>query len=975
MTSRLRRKTPLGKKTNSKSSLDSKYLVTFVNSIEKKLQQFNINFLTPYKNKLDTLDSSVIKDIEKDLKAPTAIIKSALDELWNYHWMLGQKDVIKNEGKKAQFSSNSSLITFNEEANVLRAITDAKTQRYQLKRLNIEVARQEKELAQQLSKPSTKQDLVKIDNIDKTLDFLSDQLNQFLGSIDNKKKDRRTQKFKSIEVRARDLQESVRNMELKIASRNISNISKPGDIDILNSSEFGTIYQEKRTLVLGTKYSQDHKESIVNSIKKYFNNIPANSNRPNTRESTLFKQLTRDTLDPTDSNPKNKLTNIGRVKRIAETEISLAYNLGRLKKLEDLGYRKVKVVNEAENRNNRTVAINTFGSIPKAYQSKTAKTFMPILCTYCKEKNGEEFLISDLYKPDTATRYGEVESNGKFYSAAPPFHVSCWCYFVGVEQDEEDKEPSLLSEVSELLKNQVIANSLANPVSNESFYDDPFVKKLIIGGVGLLGVGVAYVAYSKLSRNRVKVPTTKPKPTTSSPSTTTRISNNIGTQTSDNPNLNPYDPNRGLTLLPDLVEENQRAVLKGFVNNLDENTMQELLDFADELPETINTSNIKNPVIKGIDSQLSSKKFPVGKILDFTIKDVLVDNSEYIGKLGTVLKSKRDYESIRDRIIKGQLEGLDLDKIYKSYLDAKQNYESQLKQFLTTTKTKKSNVTDINANLNISAKQAILSKSKELPQDITLEDALNSLKSSQVLNSSNKQLKNIERNLNKEVQNIEKLQSKESRLIDKNLKGVDTRTRAEQLKNTPTTIRPIVKATKTLDSVVSSVNKIKRELNDNRLNIDTIRSISKQRLDSSSLVDRAALIDTQKTYTRQVLAEKQKVLGQLQKFDNVDNLENFSKLYRSEISNKAKTGYQYSKGIWSETDIEKLDSTYKEISNILTIKKSYESYLSELDDMLDKLNSFERTVSSDIQFNSQYEQNKNLLLLNKIRMIPRKVSI
>lgn len=966
MTSRL-------KKKSNKSSLDSKYLVKFVNTVEEKLYQFNIGFLTPYKKKLDSLDTSVIKDIEKDLKAPTAIIKSALDELWNYHWILGQKDVIQHEGKKAQFNSNNTLITFNEEANILRAITDAKTQREQLKRLNIEVVRQEKELAKQLSKPTTKQDLAKINNIDKTLDFLSDQLNQFLGFIDNKNKDKRTQKFKSVEVRARDLQESVRNMELKIASRNISNVPRPRDIDILNSSEFGTIYQEKRTLVLGTKYSQDHKESIVNSIKKYFNNVATNKNRPNTRESTLFKDLTRNTLDSTDNSTKNKLINISRVKRIAETEISLAYNLGRLKKLEDLGYRKVRVVNEAENRNNRTTAINTFGSIPKAYQSETVKAFMPILCTYCKEKNGEEFLISELYKPDTATRYGEVESNGKFYSAAPPFHVSCWCYFVGVEQEEEDKEPSLLSEVSELLKNQVIANSLANPVTKEdAFYDDPFVKKLIIGGVGLLGVGVAYVAYSKLSRNRVKVPT---KPTTQAITSNTpriKIPNDIGTQTSDNPNLNPYDPNRGLTPLPDLVEENQRALLRSFVDNLDENTMQELLDFADELPESINTSNIKDPVIKKIDSQLANRKFPVGKLLDFTIKDVLVDNSEYIGNLGTVLKSKRDYETIRDRIIRGQLDGLDLDKTYKSYLEAKQNYESKLKQFLEATRTKKSNVTDINANLNISAKQAILSNREVLPQDITLEDALNNLKSTQVLNNSNKQLKNIERNLNKEVQNIGDLQSRESRLVDQKLKGVDTRTRAEQLRNTSTTIKPVVKATKTLDSVVNNVNRIKRELNDNRLNMDTIRTISKQRLDSSSLVDRAALIDTQKTYTRQVLAEKEKVIGQLQKFDNVDNLENFSRLYRSEISNKAKTGYQYSRGIWSEADIEKLDSTYKDISNVLTIKKSYESYLFELDDMLEKLNSFERTVSSDIQFSSQYEQSKSLILLNKVRLIPSK---
>jgi len=922
--------TTKSKKKNNKSSLSRDYVEKFVNNVESKLSNFNTQFLTPYKEKLDKLDSSVIKDIEKNLNAPTAIIKSALDELWNYHWILGQKDVLQNEGKKrANFNNNIELITFAEEDIVLGAITNARVQRQQLKTISVEVAKQEKRLSVQLIKPSIKQNSAEIENINTTLDSLNNQLNQFLGFVlGNSQK---TQRYKAIEIRVRDLQETVRNMELKIASK--SNIPKPRDIDILNSSEFGTIYQDKRTLVLGAKYSQDHKELIINNIKKYF--LKVAGGRPINRETTLFRDLT-----------ENTLSNISRVKRIAETEISVAYNLGRLKKLEELGYTKVRITNEAENRSNRTIAINTYGSIPKAYRSGNRQSFMPILCTYCKEKNGEEMLISDLYQSNSSTRYGEVESSGKYYSASPPFHVSCWCYFVGVEKEDEDREPSLLTEAAELFKNNVIANSLAGQTTTDkSFYNDPFIKKLVIGGIGLLSVGVAYTAFNKLSRNRIPV----------------RIPVRIPNK---KVNLNP-------TVINDVSEEAQQRLLKGFINSLDNTVMEEMLDFADELPNSVNIPNVKNNVITAIDTQLSKEKFPVGKLLDITINELILDNTDYIGVLGSLLQSKRSYQTIRDRIIEGQLSGLDLDELYQSYLDAKSSYESQLKEYLKTTRNKKSIISDVNANLNISARETLLSNRESIPQNISLEDALENLKSRQVLDTSNKQLKNIERNLNSEIKNINNLQSKESRLVDRQLQGKDTRARAEQLKNIPVTLSTITNSTKTLDSVVNNVNKLKRELNDNRLDINNIRNISKQRLDSSSLVDRAALIDTQKSYSRQVMTEKERVLGQLQKFDKVDNLENFSNLYRSEISNKVKTGYQYSQGIWTKSDISKLDSTYKDISNVLTIKKSYESYLSELDDMLEKMSNFERTITGDIQFSISYEQNENIILLNKIRIISK----
>lgn len=1055
--------TTLIKKTNQKtfSSLSTKYVEEFVSRVESKLYDFNRSFLTPYKKKLDELDKSVIADIEKNLSSPALLVKNQLDELWNYHWMLGQKDVLSSNKQirnRTNYSSNGNdLVTFATKDDLaVKGLWDAKVEKSILRDYDRRVIK----LQRELSKVTNVSDR---SSISTELKDISRELEKFLGNVQNRQSTATNKQFATIGVRVRDLQETVRVMELKL-SESLSPVTNTStnpinDIDILNSSQFGTIYQDKRTLLLGQSYSGDYKKGIISSIKKYF--AKEGETKPKTRERDLFTQLTRNTTSnvsreessrvKTLINSKDRLSNkdrsaaqaidslvkslsygktlsdkkisnfikegnnldslrsvtkgtiyedssnklinelsregsrasnikpllqeiksrekyplgdnvervydtrsssyksiedlessisnifgIQRIKRIAETEISLAYNLGRLKKLEELGYKKVRITNEAENNSNRQQALNVYGSLAKAYRSDTNERYLPMLCTYCLSRNNQVMDISTIYRGKVDTKY---ELDGK-YSALPPFHVSCWCYFVGVEESKRDKEESLISELAETIKNSVVANSLANQTTtSNAFYNDPFIKKLVIAGVGLLSVGAAYYAYTRLARNKVQIPL----------------------------NLRPKR-----SVDNTLAEETQEISLKNFVDNLDTTAMVEVAEVASKLPKAFRILSSADDLAGVVDNQLSQEVHTLSNSTQATLNELIADNPDYLNVLDSLLSSKKSYENIRDRILQNKLKGQDLDEVYQTYLDSKQEYETQLSRYLQATRDKKSNLIDLSSNLNVSAREVILNNRSNLPKGASLQSALDNLKSRKLINSSNKQLRSIEKNLNKEISNISDLQSRESKLVDTRLGGRDSRVRAEQLRN----IKPNIPSTNTknLDSVVSNINKIKRDLNDNRLNMETIRSISKKRLDSSSVADRALLIDTQRQYYRQILTEKGRVVSQLKSMSNVESLENFSKLYRSEISNKAKTGYQYSNGLWKEADISKLDETYKDVSNILTVKKSYESYLSELDDMLEKMNNFESVISSDIQFSSignSDEINRINLRVERLRKIPR----
>jgi len=1055
------------KKTNNKksfSSLSTKYVEDFVSRVESKLLDFNASFLTPYKKKLDELDKSVISDIEKNLSSPALLVKNQLDELWNCHWMLGQKDCLNDEKRKSsKFSKGDSLITFATNDNPAQKIVELNEEKRRLQSINKKVTREQKRLNNQLSKDTPDDEEVR--DIRNILKSYSSELQQFLGQVNEKKPNSVSKQFKSIEVRIRDLQETIRVMEVRIDEVSKSLEPKEYSIDILNSSEFGTIYQNKRTLLLGKSFASDYKRGIVDSIKKYF----SNESRPNTRESTLFDSLTKSTTNKNSkdeqarirslirskdklstkdrsaadnlksfisnlgrsdksvyeymsresskkelSNIKrsskgtlfedlvnqlvselnNKVTkysssikpiidsikyrethpakkgneyvegawdnkatkyrtreelesllvdnrNLNRIKRIAETEISIAYNIGRLKKLEELGYTRVKITNEAENVVNRQRALSSFGNIPKAYRAKNSEQYMPILCAHCVGRAKEPPLdIKSLYQGKVSTKYGEME--GK-YSIAPPFHVSCWCYLVGV--DGEGGKKGLVPSI-----------------------DD----SLILSGIGLLSVAGVYLAYSKFGKNKIQVPKILEGVKEVVQSVTTNATNAVNSIL-----------DRPLVKLPLKLTEKQIRDTKEVLDVSNEafkaieDTTKTLLRIPLKLPTNLEPELVE--VVDDIDEVVSNKPYVTLSTKKQTFNQVVEEIPEYVQNLKPVITARDEHYRLRSIMYDKSVPLETRQATYKSYITARDRYNNLITKHLNNTRNFKSTVNNVQSQISVDANRQILRNRNSLPTNVTLEDALSSVRSRNALTFTDTQLKNIRDNLALEKKGLLDKVSIESKVLDSTLDGIDTKQKATELANKYRALETSNLTTpniRTLDKVVTNIDEVKKELNNLSTTKETIRSISTTRLSNGSNIDRTLLIDTQETYIKKVV-EQQKIISQeLRKLPTTDTeLDNFVNLYRSEIQSKVDKSYSYSQGLWDKKQLADIKKKYEEVSNIVTIRNTYQSYLEETEEMLSKLSSFDVSIAdSSIKF-SQYgddsiiskEMSEKILLLPDIR--------
>lgn len=1049
MTSRL-----IKKSNKSFSSLSTKYVEEFVSRVESKLYDFNKTFLTPYKKKLDELDKSVILDIEKNLSSPALLVKNQLDELWNYHWMLGQKDVLSlesemllrrsiNEGKKRSNISNysskvGSLITFATNDTPAQKIVILNEEKRKLQTINKQVIREQKRLSSELSKKNPDEN--QISNIRSNLRNFSNELQQSLGVINSNKSNVVTKQFKSIEVRIRDLQETIRVMELKIDEQTKERISQPDDIDILNSSEFGTIYQNKRTLLLGKSYAGDYKKGIVDSIKKYFSNLEKS------KENTLFDSLTKSTssknekeeqarirsiirskdkLSPKDRTVANNLkslisnlgrsdksvydymksessksdinsikrnskgslfedlvnqlvtelnnkvtkysnsikpivdsikyrethpakkgdtyvegawddrarkyrtkeelesllvnnTNLNRIKRIAETEISVAYNIGRLKKLEELGYTKVKITNEAENVVNRQRALSSFGNISKAYRAKNSEQYMPILCAHCVGRAKEPPIdIKTLYQGKVSTKY---DVQGK-YSIAPPFHVSCWCYLVGV--DSEGGKSGLVPSIDDAL---------------------------ILSGVGLLSVAGAYLAFNKLGRNRIDVPKIVEGAKEVAQNITTNVTNVV------NAVLGRPLVKLPLKLTAKQIQDTTEVLeVSNKVFNAIEDTTKTLLRIPLKLPTNVEPELVE--VVDEIDKVLTNKPYTILSTNKKTFNQVVEDIPEYVQNLKPIVSARDEYYRLRNIMYDKSVFLETRQATYKSYITARDKYSNLITKHLSDTRNFKSTVNNVQSQISVDASRQILRNRNSLPTNVSLEDALSSVRSRNALTFTDTQLKNIRNNLILEKKGLLEKVSIESKVLDSTLDGIDTKQKASNLTNQFNKLNNATYATpnlSTLNKVISNIDSVKRELNNLSTTKETIRSISASRLSSGSNINRTLLIDTQETYIKKVIEQQKVIFEELKKLPSDDiELDNFVNLYRSEIQSKVNSSYSYSEGIWTNRQLTDLKKKYEEVSNIVTTRNTYQSYLEETEEMLSKLSNFETTiVNTSIKFSS-----------------------
>jgi len=1072
------------KKKKSKSSLDINYVDKFVNSVENKLYNFNLMFLTPYKKELDNGDSSVLNKISKNFNLPTLIIKNALDELWNHHWILGQQDVLSSEkNKRSNYSiSSNELITFAIDPN--QKIVDSRVEKRILKEQSIRVAALQKELNRKNLNQSDK------NTIKANLDLISNELQQFLGSLGSRNvtQDKKNKQFASVDVRVRDLQETIRTMELKLSESNAPNPNTNG-IDILNSTEFGTIYQNKRTLLLAQNYSEDYKKNVIKKIRDYFSNNEGV--RPNNREQKLFNALTTrqenenqeyyqkllkdpdlkgedrtaltaiedfidqikdnkslndkqiqkfatgesgygndakvnlattrlknqtaksdlykdlaqqliDLIQPYKDNKKvarykeniPKIRNAGdirnllktikerevknilidgqykegafdsksgkykpiesientasnifgirRIKRIAETEISLAYNLGRLKKLEELGYKKVRVTNEAENRTNRdrVLALQELQKVKesyrlnKAYRLPNSKSYMPILCNHCLGRKGDEFDIQTdkVYESNVNTPYNQVD---KRYSLFPPFHVSCWCYFEGVEDSRKAG----------------VINTKVPPIKDG----------LVLSGIGLLSVASAYIAFNVLKRNPVAKNLTQ-----------TVFDRATDVRNTFNDALKRPKVNLPLNLTPKQIEDSRK-----------------ILDVTDEAFEQIesNTRNLLgvsnvskksgDAVLDAIDNSLVGRSYKTLNENAKSFNGVLDDIPDYVRNLKPVIDSRERYYTLRNIIYDKSVPIETRKSIYNQYLIARREYEKQISNHLNRTRNLKSTVNNIQSQLTLDANRQILGNIDNFPPNTNLEDALNSVRSRNALTLTDTQLKSIRNNLATERKGIQEKINVESKVIDNTLDGIDTKQKAIDLKDSYRNIRNLsdsyISRNKALDKVITNIDSIKKELNNTTKLGNTKRNLLNSRLNSSNPIDRQYLLDNQEKYIKDVIKQQQLIISELKKLPKNDSeLDDFINLYRSEIQNKYSNKYKYSQNLWSEKEIASLQKQYVKASDIVTARNTYQSYLEETEDILAKLSSFEKSISdSTIKFSSYENDNikEKLSKLPSIRKI------
>ena len=1095
MTIRLKKKKNSRKTRLGKSSLSTKYVDEFINNVKEKLNVFDIGFLTPYKKKLDELDPTVIADITKDLRVPNLVIKSALDELWNHHWMLGQKDVIQDEQKKVKFGySDHRFIEFATDTNqdiTTQTASSAEIDREQLVEINKQVKRTQTRLKEELRKKQQYQNKQIIEGNKAQLTRLSSKLDQYLGSITDRKPEQRPQRFKSIEVRIRDLQETIRTMELQIeaATQTTTEESQRNRIDILNSSEFGTVYQNRRTLLLGSNYAQDHKASIITSIKKYFSNT--DSVRPNTRESSLFRNLTKYTLTPREkerqednkrilsqkvilsdqdgtafdnggrsmdlksfisnlgtsdksiqdyinSKPKTALDrelrelttktnksplfkdltdrlikgldpyianvpkpyyqpkkvksysetiepiikeiltlekkpikrrgeflkgfydekakeyktveelkegqvntlNLNRIKRIAETEISVAYNLGRLKKLQELGYKQVIITNEAENITNRNRALSEFQgndiqAISRVYRAKNSEDYLPILCAYCVSRDGEVVDINTLYgttqkgtDAKVPTRYDIFDpATKKSYSFAPPFHVSCWCYFVGVDDP----------------------NARGTTSNNLPSISDG----LILSGVGLLSVASAYLAFGRLGKNRINIPQAVQQAKERIQQTAENIGTaiqNVGTNIG-----NAVDEllGRPKVNIPLKRLEEVKAAIKVSDEAFDAvqtETNQLLKIPVNFAPKTsAQVESVEEVVLNSVDEIVSDTAYPTLNNAPKTFNTVIQEIPDYVQSLQPIIKAREEYYRLRNILYDTTIALETRQALYPQYLSSRTNYDSLITRHLNNTRDLKNTVNSMQSQISVDANRQLLANRNNLPSTLTLDEALNNVRSRKALTFTDTQLKAIRDNLAIERKGLRDKIGVESKVLDSALDGIDTQQKSVDIKssvedttqlNTFYTPKP-----KTLNKVVSEISSIKKELNNISKTKDTIRSLSTSRINSNSTIDRQLLIDTQQTYINKVLEQQKVISKELAKLpSDTDKLDNFVNLYRSEILDKVENSYPYSRNVWSSKELTDLKNQYTKASDIVTTRNTYQSYLDETEDMLSKLSNFETTI-------------------------------
>jgi len=296
------------------------------------------------------------------------------------------------------------------------------------------------------------------------------------------------------------------------------------------TSDFGNIYLQERNKEVAKNFNKVYQEKIFSSIDTYFKDRLSIAREKNlihhlsfnklsdltnegrndynddyNRAADLYglKRSSNATYDSLKFSPKE------RIRRIAKTELSAAYNLARYKELVDQGFVEFQIKNN-NSRNECVLCVSKINEIITLNQIENL------------DKGFTDFRGIDTRKDKNA-----YENRNLIF---PIFHPNCGCYLIGKskEEKEDKKEKNKNKALNKLKQVGRIANkiSTANTVfrfvsglantyiglqqEKKQQQDDALLKVIIAGG-SIMSISMMYYYFTKTNPITKVITTTKEK--------------------------------------------------------------------------------------------------------------------------------------------------------------------------------------------------------------------------------------------------------------------------------------------------------------------------------------------------------------------------------------------------------------------------------------------------------------------------------
>lgn len=340
-----------------------------------------------------------------------------------------------------------------------------------------------------------------------TNDFSTNVLTTFANiNRDNLNKNKKL--TKTIKKEDRKVARDIRKRDIEEKRKTLRILKQ----DII-TSDFGNTYLQERNKEIARNFTNTYQEKIFSSINNYFNQRLSITREKNLINHLSFKRLSDLSAEEKAEyiNEYNKLADIyglkveslgtydslkfnpkERIRRIAKTELSAAYNLARYDELVNQGYVEFQVKNTGspdcrlcQSKHNEIITLAQITSINRGF--------------------------TDFRGIDTRKDKNAPENRNLIF---PPFHSNCRDSLVGVEKTRTTPEEAKTSILSNLNKASNIYNKISTAASivnlgaslgnkflglqsSKKQKQDDNLLKLIIAGGSIMSMSMMYYFFTQ----------------------------------------------------------------------------------------------------------------------------------------------------------------------------------------------------------------------------------------------------------------------------------------------------------------------------------------------------------------------------------------------------------------------------------------------------------------------------------------------